>query len=251
MIEANIGLSKTVAGAARAEPEENRMSRQELFKLERVLDPARNGFLIIERWEGGMCHYTPTSVISSILASHKLISEEKELETLKQWERSQGQSLKLIQENKELKKDKQSLIKDNQRLQRKVKEPISVDRIDGLKEYVCNVSSDPTALKFVEIPTGPNPLVTIEEFKSLQLDVDLVLDLKEDHEKVVSQLEALKTQVQELADEVENHRAFKYAPIQKLEEKVAELEKRPEVVQRQHIRAFPNEEPSYYLEIKK
>ena len=65
------------------------------------------------------------------------IKHEKELEdkSLRLMIRSQ------IDYFKQLEKDNQSLIKDNQRLQRKVKEPISVDRIEGLESKISGVAA--------------------------------------------------------------------------------------------------------------
>ena len=121
----------------------------------------------------------------------------------------------VLQQNKELKKD-------NQRLQRKVKEPISVDRIAGL------TADKVEGLELPKITFDGRYLTVVDNGTTMEVPILPANELTsiEDHEKVVSQLEALKKKVKEL-DLKSYGIAGHTVGIEKLEEKVAELEKRP------------------------
>ena len=113
----------------------------------------------------------------------------------------------------------QNLEKDNLRLQRKVKEPISVDRIEGLEEKLKGFK-------------GGLSVAQHEEARQLLLNKPSHPSI-EDHEKVVSQLEALKKAVSRNKIELVTKETKllllldRVKKLEKLEEKVAELEKKP------------------------
>ena len=99
------------------------------------------------------------------------------------------------------------LEEDNLKLRGKVEANIPVERIDGLDEKL-----DSGYMKLSSCIGNPNQFATLPSIKNFGVS-------KEEHEKVVKQLEALKKEVHSLQLDVDL--------ILDLKKQVAELEKRP------------------------
>ena len=183
---------------------ENRMSRQEELK--------RN---IRELLRKESCGY-----LTDYFTKHIIDLEDRLNDTLKIME-------KLENELHQSRKAHHACEQDNAKLRGKVEKNIDVNRIDGLDEKI-ETEGQKAFVKFFDdcnkkAVSDINRAITSigEDAFNITQAPELDAPTKEEHEEVVKQLEALKRAMDK------GHEILQ-AQISKLEDQVAELEKRPD-----------------------